>query len=206
MFRPLALLAVVACLGCAHQAVANVSTAAGTNDSATIYGAFLDNWTGKKKDPINVSIIATAPTEEDLKQFSDCAGDTHWVPAEPIDDLTNFVGKLAYVRLVDPDNWNPRDPGDLIAQGQSVESSIESGFDHGLLTLSALAFNESHTTAAFTYSFVCGGLCGNGGTVVFKLAPSGWIQSDKQCGGWISQVQRGRPNNSFKPKPLRGSA
>ena len=186
MFRSLALLAIAACLGCAHQVVANSNVAAETSDATMIYSAFLDSWTGKEKDPINVSIVAKAPAAEALKQFSDCANNTNWMPVEPAGDLTRFIGKLAYVRLVDPDKWSPSDPRDLIAQGQSVESAVANGFDHGLLTLSAIAFDESHTTAAFNYSFVCGGLCGSGSTVIFELAPSGWVQSDKQCGGWVS--------------------
>ncbi|MGY1426535.1 hypothetical protein [Lysobacter sp. A289] len=186
MFRTLALLAAAACLGCAHQAVANSSTLADTGSAAEIYSAFLDSWTGKEKDPINVSIVAKAPTAEALKDFSECAHNTPWAPVEPIDDLTNIVGDIAYVHLVDPDKWSPHDPRDLIAQGQSIESAVDSGFEQGLITFSAIAFNRSHTTAAFTYSFVCGGLCGSGSTIIFKLAPSGWVQSDKQCGGWVS--------------------
>ena len=197
------LAALVLCFGCASQVVA------GANDATDIYGKFLDTWTGKEKDPINVSISAKAPSPEELKEIADCAPKgtaVHWMPAEPISDLTSSIGKLSYVRLVDPDKWSPQDPSDLMARGQSVDSAVKSGFDHGLLTFSAIVFDEAQGTAAFTYSFVCGGLCGNGGTVIFHKGPSGWVQSNKQCGNWMSYIQEGGSNNSFKPKPLRGSA
>jgi hypothetical protein len=205
MLRSQALFAaIMLCLGCAHQAVAE------TNDATQIYGKFIDRWTGKEKNPINVSITAKAPSAEDLKEFSNCANEkgasTHWAPVKPIDDLSVSLGNLSYVHLVDPDKWSARDPHDLMAQGQAVESAVEGGFAEGLFTFSAIAFDEAHSTAAFTYSFVCGALCGNGGTVIFKKTQNGWSQSDNQCASWMSYVQRGRPNNSFKPKPLRGSA
>lgn len=203
MSRKLALIATVAFFVIAHQAAAGPVAEAETGDAAKIYTAFLDGWTGKDKNPVNVSITAEAPTAEELKEFSDCAENTHWEPVESIENLTGLIGKLAYVHLVDSSKWSPSDPGDLIAQGHPVESAVKSGIDHGLVTFSAVAFDESHTTAAFTFSFVCGGLCGSGRTVIYKLTSTGWAESNKQCGGWISQVQGGRPNNSFKPNLLR---
>ena len=206
MFRLLTILAVAASVGFADRTVAGTISATDTTDSAIIYGAFLDYWTGKEKKPINISVKAEAPTAEALKQFSDCAGDTHWAPVESIYDLTGLIGKLSYVRLVDPDMWSPRDPGELIAQGRSVESGVESGFDSSLVTFSAIAFDETHTTAAFTFSFVCGSRCGTGRTVVFKRTADGWGESAKQCDVWVSQASEGMPNYSFKPTPLRGAA
>ena len=206
MFRPLALLSVAVLIGFAHQAVAVSNDTAASSDAAKIYTSFLNSWTGEEKGQVNVSIVAQAPAAEAIKEFSGCAGKTHWAPVEPVDDLTGLIGNLAYVRLVDPNKWSPHDPGNLIAKGQPVESAVASGIDNGLVTFSAITFDESHTKAAFTFSFVCGRLCGSGRTVVYQLTPTGWVESGKRCGSWISQIQRGRPNNSFKPMPLRGTA
>jgi len=181
---------------------ANSNTSEGSGDAARIYGAFLDKWAGEQKDPINVSIIAEAPPPEVLKEFSDCADENQWLAVEPIEDLASVIGNLTYVHLVDPDKWKPRDPADLIAQGQPVESAVASGFEGGLATFSAIAFNESRTTAAFTFSFVCGRLCGSGRTVVFNRTPDGWVESSKQCSGWMSQTPSEEPGNSFKPDAL----
>src|SRR4249919_1093243 len=208
MIRSIAFFVIALCLGCTDEATGNNGAKANGSDASDIYGQFLDSWAGKEKEPVNVSRTAKVPSEDELKEFSDCVKDAnvHWSPTESIADLTDFVGKLSYVRLIDPDKWNPQDPGRLIAQGKSVDSAVKSGFAHGLMTLSAITFDQSHNTAAFTYSFVCGALCGNGGTVLFVRGQSGWTQSTKQCGSWISYHPGSRPNNSFKPKPLRGSA
>jgi hypothetical protein len=197
MLRSVALIATFTfCLGSAPQ------VAAGTNDEAQIYGTFLDGWAGKNKDPINVSKTAKAPSAEELKEFSDCAqigAKAHWTTVQSIDDLTNYLVNLPYVRLVNPDKWHPSDPGDLMAQGKSVDAAVESGISQGLLTLSTIAFDETRGTAAFTYSFECGRLCGNGGTIIFKKTKGAWLKSNKQCGGWMSYIRSRGPNNSFNP-------
>jgi len=105
---------------------------------------------------------------------------------------------------VDPKTWKPSDPRDAIARGKSIEAAVENGFAKGLYAFSAIAFNASHTTAALSYSFVCGMLCGNGGVVVFNKTNRGWVKSDENCGIWISALPGGGHNNSFKPN-LRSS-
>jgi len=202
MLRSSTLIAVIPlCLGCMSKPVETRDVAVGA-DAAEIYGKFLDDWTGREKYPINVSVSAKAPSAEDLNELSNCADKiTTWLPVEPIDDLTSTIGQLPYVRLVDPDKWSPQDPGDLIARGNSVESAVASGFAHGLLTFSAIVFDSSHETAAFKYSFVCGRLCGNGGTATFKKKPNNWVKSGNQCGGWISSLSR-PPLNGTSLAPL----
>lgn len=195
MSRLLTALAISICIGYAPQAIAGTNDVADATDSASIYGAFLDKWTGAEKKPINISARADAPTADALKEFSDCAGIDHWPPVAPINDLAGLVGQLPYVRLVDPDKWRPRDPGKLIAQGHSVEAAVDAGFASGLTTFSAIAFDDAHTTAAFTFSFVCGGLCGSGRTVIFRHTPAGWVESETQCGNWISQNPGGKPDD-----------
>jgi hypothetical protein len=178
-------------LGCAHEVAAAQDVPARRNDAMQIYAGFLEGWMGKEKRPISVAIRAEAPSADDLKQFSECASQDktaplHWLPAKPTDNLSDSVGTLPYVRLVDPVKWKARDPSESIAQGKSVESAVESGFAHGLLTFSTMVFDESHQMAAFTYSYVCGSLCGSGGAVIFKRSSGGWVQRKQECGGWIS--------------------
>jgi len=186
MLRFLAVLVAVAtCLGCARQTL-ETPVSDGTSDAAAIYGAFLDRWTGKDKDVLNVAITARSPTADEVKEFADCTDKVHWTTAEPIADLSDVIGHMAYVRLTDANTWAPRDPADLMAEGQSVESAVASAFGHGLMTLSAISYDESRTMAAFNYSFVCGALCGSGGPVVFERTTSGWVEIDAQCVSWIS--------------------
>jgi len=56
---------------------------------------------------------------------------------------------------------------------------------HGIVSLSRVGFNPSHTAALVYMSYYCGGLCGHGFT--FYLVKSGdkW-KVDKITGMWIS--------------------
>jgi len=189
--RPEIIVAIALYLGCVHQVVAIQDVPVGSNDTKEIYTSFLKNWMGKEKGSVNVAMRSEAPSADDLKDFSECArqikaDDLHWLSAKRTDDLTNSVGLLPHVRFIDPAKWKPQDPGELIAHGKSVEAAVQSGFAYGLLTLSTITFDASQEVAAFTYSFVCGALCGNGGSVIFTKSPTGWVRSEHQCGGWIS--------------------
>jgi len=185
------IVAIACCLGCADHTAASQHAHVATSDTAQIYERFLDSWMGKKKTPLNVALEAEAPSKTDLKEFSECASqdvasDPQWLPAAPKYDLSDSIGALPYVRLIDAKKWQPDDPGELIARGKSIDSAVQSGFAHGLLTFSTIVFDESHTVAAFTYSFVCGALCGSGGAVIFRKSATGWIQVKRRCGGWVS--------------------
>ena len=88
--------------------------------------------------------------------------------------------------LVDPATHEKRDPGDAIRRGESVDSAVEAGFAAGIFTFSEIVFDASHTHAAFKYSFVCGGLCGHGSTVVYERKGGVWRQEKRGCSRWIS--------------------
>ena len=68
-------------------------------------------------------------------------------------------------------------------------------FPTGLFTFSEIVFNKQHTRAILQYSFVCGGLCGNGDTVVLKKANGKW-KITGHCRRWISQLQKRRARSS----------
>lgn len=90
------------------------------------------------------------------------------------------------VRLVDPAKHKRQDPDDALLRGETVDQALADGFAAGLFTFSEIVFDSSHTHAAFSYAFVCGRLCGHGGTVVYDLQDGKWKQSKAGCGGWIS--------------------
>lgn len=185
MLRGLALIAVaLLCLGCERKTVESHGVAGGS-EASEIYENFLEDWAGKERKPVNVSRSANPPSAEDLQQFSDCSdGNINWLPVDPVYDLTGTLGDLPYVRLVDPNDWKPKNPGASAPPGP--EPPHESAVAHGLMTFSAIAFDPSYETAAFTYSFVCGGLCGNGGVAIFKKQGAQWIKYKDQCAAWIS--------------------
>ncbi len=160
-------------------------------NQSQIYTMLVEQWLEEAQQPtVNVSNSAIAPTADKLKEFSSCVADDKsfapsWVPAADINDIGTKI-KNNHVKFVDPRSWKPTDPEELIARGQPIESAVEQGFANGLLTISAITFNENRTTAALTSSFVCGGLCGHGETLIFDKLPSGWVRRKTQCGGWIS--------------------
>jgi len=188
------LVSFTATLALAPYGVAEPTNLAGTGDKsdvAAIYEAFLNHWNGKSNEPINVAKSADAPSPDDVKQYADCAKEigkpgTQWAPGSKISDLTTVLGKPASIHFIDPKTWRPLDPGALIRSGASVGPAVSAGMAQGLVTLSAVTFNKAHDIAVFNFSFVCGGLCGNGFVVVFYKTPKGWVQSKSTCGGYMS--------------------
>jgi hypothetical protein len=93
------------------------------------------------------------------------------------------------IGLVDPERGRKdvadNDPGKTIGEGRSIEDAVRNGFAHGLVTVSEIRFDKAHTHAIVSYGFFCGGLCGNGGTVILEKVDGAW-QRKSQCGGWIS--------------------
>ena len=64
----------------------------------------------------------------------------------------------------------------------SLEWSV---FASGMLSLSEIVFDRTHHHAVVSYAFVCGGLCGNGSTLILEKDGDSW-KVKKTCGGWIS--------------------
>jgi hypothetical protein len=156
-------------------------------DRSEIYKSFLTQWVGTDQKPINVSRGAETLSPADMKDFTECAATgTQWETPAPTSDIAGQISQLPFVRPTAPETWKPQDPQNLMAHGQSVGSAVDSGFSHGLMTLSVVVFDRTHHIAALKYSFVCGGLCGNGGTVIFIKTAQGWARSKKECGTWMS--------------------
>src|SRR5690606_7716945 len=109
MIRSLVLIAVVIAFTC--TAAWAQSPEHDTSDVGQVYRAFLDNWVGDEKSPINVSMSIKATSVDDVEEFADCAGNSEadWARADAIDDLRPLIGALSYLRLVDPRKWSPRD-------------------------------------------------------------------------------------------------
>lgn len=66
-----------------------------------------------------------------------------------------------------------------------LDQSVIEAFNTGLFTLSEIVFDKQHLHAVVAYSFVCGGLCGNGNTLLLKKVGRKWVIR-KRCGGWVS--------------------
>jgi len=68
---------------------------------------------------------------------------------------------------------------------KELDKSTKKAFETGLFTLSEIVFDKQHKHAVVAYSFVCGGLCGNGNTLLLEKVGKKWKIS-KSCGGWVS--------------------
>jgi hypothetical protein len=171
--------------------LADETKASRTSEASEIYSAFLAQWMGNDRAPMNVANTAVRPTPDDVGQYNECTsggtgGSVRWIAGSTDADLHRARASLPRVNLVDAKRWQPVDPGRLIAKGQPVGAAVNAGIDNGLMTLSVISFNEAHDTAMLTFSFVCGSLCGHGGAVMFKKTPKGWVQSKTPCSSWTS--------------------
>lgn len=162
-------------------------------DQIAVYQTFLDSYTTGSKARINLSKITSTFSLAEEKKDSclkgiafDATGRTDSIVHE-FDPKTALPGNI---RLVDPREQQRsikrNDPGSAIRQGQDVNSAVEAGFAAGLLTLSEVAFDKDRTHAAMSFSFVCGGLCGHGSTILLEKKDGKWRESKGRCSSWIS--------------------
>lgn len=170
---------------------ADKPAASATNEREVIYMKFLDRWLGPPGGkPTNLSELADKADIKEFEQEGSCLNGATLEEPQENRVAFNFAGTaIAHrpdIRLIDPKHWKPSDPGGAIGKTKSVEQAVQNGFDHGLLTLSEIVFDKQHKIAVFSYAFYCGSLCGSGSVVVFLKSNGEWVQSKKQCGGWIS--------------------
>lgn len=118
----------------------------------------------------------------DLEQYDSSV--VHTIRPEDLAQL-----KLKGLRLVEQSaqekEVEKNDPSKAIRSGSSVDSAVKNGFAHGYFWLSEIRFDKSHTHAAVSYGFRCGGLCGHGGTVLLEKTDTGW-SIKKMCSIWMS--------------------
>ena len=174
------------CLVAAQTDATHRSTA--SEESATIFELFLDQWLGKAGH-VNLSYVTEFPDDDALHGYAECLkGEKLAIPSKPqIEELRGTaLEKRKDVGLVEPTTWRVHDPGESISKGVAVSKAVDEGMKGGLLSLSTLIFDEQHKVAVLSYSFVCGSLCGSGGTVIFDKKPSGWKARKERCGGWVS--------------------
>jgi hypothetical protein len=156
---------------------------AAQSEETELYGLFLDKW-WRGPQIVHIARIAESPTAEEVAEYATCLKGHKLAvlpsPGSPLQLSETSLARRANVRLVDPKNWQLRDPGPAIHSGKSTSKAVSDGFAAGLLTLSRTMFDEEHKVAVFTYSFVCGGLCGGGGGVMFDKTATGW-QREMPC-------------------------
>ena len=181
-----------------HQPKPVISNDQLTSEQVAIYRTVLENYVKENDASLNISSL-TKPFVNDEK---DCLKGIELPPdseSKPIiHRLSPEVTLGPKMVLVDPNQQNKvvkqNDPGNRIhdASGsgkplsdKDIEDSVKQAFATALFTLSEIAFNQEHTRAAVQYSFYCGGLCGNGGTLLLAKESGKW-KIVAQCSSWIS--------------------
>ena len=151
----------------------------------SIYREFLVVYNKGSKSALNIA-QKTAPFQADENDLSGCLKSFGKNNSRAV--VTHAFQKQAFAhenaRLVDSDTHAISDPEEAMRQGKSVDSAVEAGFAAGLFTFSEIVFDRSHTHAAFSYSFVCGRLCGHGATVIFEFRDGKWKESKAFCASW----------------------
>jgi len=189
-FSTTLLLCVTAIIRAQQPSPPKLSTNPLTKDQIAVYRAFLADYNSGSKSPLNVANITDpfdSNTDSDEKSGRDSClrAFPHHISASEVHLLPGEFAS-AKIRLVDPTKHKFADPGDYIHSPQDVDSAVEAGFAHGLMTLSEVVFDTPHGFAAFSYSFTCGRLCGNGGTVIYQLRRGRWERSARRCSSWMS--------------------
>ncbi len=157
-------------------------------EQVAVYKAFFDCRMKEFQGSLNVANVTIPLDISDSEAKSGCLES---VKLENLAELRRTVHSIDVetikgrrITLVDPAQHIIINPGDLSRKGMSSEAALKKGVESGLLTISEVAFDTPHHHAAMKYSFVCGGLCGNGGTVVFEKNGDKW-KIGPSCAIWV---------------------
>jgi len=160
-------------------------------DEIAVYRAVLLQWNSDAR-PLNLAertlpLDVTSSDCECLKNFDvqNLIGASH-----PFHRLTRDAFPERNIRVVDAakqfDMVQTNDPHNGMAAGKSVEKAVNDAFTSGLFSVSEIAFDKDHQQALVSYSFVCGSLCGSGGTWLLERVDGVWKRTNRTCGGWVS--------------------
>jgi hypothetical protein len=153
----------------------NVSKEPLTDEQIAIYRAVLRNYMKESYGALNVS-NRTEPLQLSRRFVDkDCI---KGIALEIVANSVPVVHKLSRAVAI-----NARIT--LVDAEQQRRKIKEGDFATGLFTLSEIAFDKPHRYALAYYSFVCGGLCGQGSMLVLQKVGDKWKLS-KTCGAWIS--------------------
>jgi hypothetical protein len=167
-----------------------------TTDDVAIYRVVLQNWRGEdatalhlsdRTFPLDIASPAGVSDCECLEGF-DLQGLVD--ASRSFQKLTPAVLPNGNFRLVDAERQirtvRSNDPGNWIRRGKSVRKAVDDASATGLFSISEIAYDKYHRRALVAYSFVCGALCGSGGTWLFEKVQDTWTRTGHVCGGWVS--------------------
>jgi predicted outer membrane lipoprotein len=182
--------------GSVHEKPVKSTTSLGP-DEIMIYRAVLEQWRSRGWTSLNVS-VRTYPLDatDNRSGLSNCEC-LHGIYVEgtstafrSFHELTPDILPGKKMRLVDPKKQaaivRANDPDEAISRGEDVEDAGRDAEASALFSMSEIAFDRDHRYAIVSYSYWCGGLCGQGATLVFEKIRNEWKSTKRFCGGWIS--------------------
>jgi hypothetical protein len=175
-------------VGNSQQAIsAPVSSEPLTAERLSIYSDVLTAWNSGSKNGLNLA-QTTEPFEADFKTDSSCLRAFRHRDVKTT--LLHTFSPKAFPQnvavLVDPASYRHRDIADFTAEDKPLDAAVDAATAAGLFSLSEIVFDRTRTHAAFSYSFVCGRLCGTGGTVIYLRRHGKWSKSRTRCSSWQS--------------------
>ncbi|MFP5235692.1 MAG: hypothetical protein ACLGSD_07300 [Acidobacteriota bacterium] len=165
-----------------------------TSEQLAVYKAVLHGWMDDGESTVRLQAVTDPFPTGGAFDSRDCLKGMDMEPDNPglihrfrTEDLSQLGS--GRIRLVDPEKQRKEveqnDPGRAIANGASVDDAVKNGFAHGRTWLSEIRFDKTHTHAVVFYGFICGSLCGNGGTIILEKKANGWTR-EAQCSNWMS--------------------
>ena len=171
-------------------------------DQIAVYRAVIKDYTKGSKGPLNVanrteSLDGSRPMFDEAC-FKEVEASVPKPSAPASHRLEHSLMPEMQMVLVDPDHQqkliDENDPQILVKKAiddheqvtdAQVDRSVKHAFEVGMFTLSEIVFDKDHRRAAVAYSFVCGGLCGSGSTLILTKSGRAW-KIARRCGGWVS--------------------
>ena len=173
---------------------ASLSDSPMTSDQIEVYRVFLSSYTNGSKAP-HLNLAKHTSALELSKEMSEggCLKGIDLDAAYSNSVVHEFDSKTPLrenITIVDPEEQNKAvkevNPSRTMRRGTPVNRAVANAFAIGLLTLSEVGFDKTHQYAVMSFSFVCGGPCGHGATLVFEKRNGHWKELKRDCGGWIS--------------------
>jgi len=178
-----------------------VSKAPLTTEQVAVYRALLSDYMKDSQGTLNLS-NQTEPLDLKASLAEGCVGKLQLEGSDRSDsivhEIPNATKLLPNVVLVDPQQQEAKvkqnDPQQLIKKAleggprptdEQMDNSLKLAFSTGLFSFSEIVFDKAHRHALVSYSFVCGGLCGHGNTLLLEKAKNTW-KIKKTCSSWVS--------------------
>ncbi len=189
----LVLLLAASCVAASAASKVTVSKSPLTPEQIAVYNVFLSVYSNGAQGLVNLGnqTIALNLSNQDaddclsgtkLENLAETNSTVHTIAPEAIDSKK--------YRLVDADQQaaqiRKNDPSRTMGEGKTVKDAVNAAFASGLLVISEIAFDKEHHYAVMRFRFVCGGLCGNGATLVLEKVGDTWQPTKRSCHEWIS--------------------